>query len=342
MKVTTTHNNPILSEKEYLDNEWQADWTSSSASGPIDGAEDDAQFKKEMAEGEGEGEYYTAGGGSYLGMDGAEGDAQFKAEMAEGEGEGEYYTAGGGSYLGFRGKTRRLKGMSVKDRASSIDGPESDAQFKAEMAEGEGEGEYWTAGGGSYLGMDGVVDNFAAKIVRDGPITVKTDNPVYQDTALEAKQFMSNFMSEEVDVDVEEDSEFLGSRANRRARRNVRKGRGSKRNTKSRRSSGAPRKRSGKLKGFLGKVGNFAKDSGLLDYGAQQLQNRVRGGGVDPGMDPGMDPNFNVNPNPPIVTDDEGMSTTTKIAIGVGIVALGVGGYFLYKKMGKGKSKSKK
>ena len=257
MKVTTTHNNPILSKKEYLDNEWQADWTSSSASGPIDGAEDDAQFKKEMAEGEGEGEYYTAGGGSYL-------------------------------------------------------------------------------------GMDGVVDNFAAKIVRDGPITVKTDNPVYQDTALEAKQFMSNFMSEEVDVDVEEDSEFLGSRANRRARRNVRKGRGSKRNTKSRRSSGAPRKRSGKLKGFLSKVGNFAKDSGLLDYGAQQLQERVN---RDGGMDPGMDPTFNPNLNPPIVTDedeDEGMSTTTKIAIGVGVLALGVGGYFLYKKMGKGKSKSKK
>jgi uncharacterized protein (UPF0333 family) len=339
MKVITKFNNPILSEKEYLDNEWQAEWTS-NATGPVDGAESDAQFKKEMAEGEGEGEYWTAGGGSYLGVDGAEADAQFKKEMAEGEGEGEYWTAGGGSYLG-------------------VDGAESDAQFKKEMAEGEGEGEYWTAGGGSYLGADGVVDNFAAKVIEDGNLTVKTDNPVYEDTSMQAKQFMSNydgfemdasdfemsaFIADEVDVDEEMGSDFLGSRANRRAKRAMRKGRRSKRGTAKRRSSGGRRsggrrKRSGRVKEFFGKVGNFARDSGLLDYGRQQLDDRLnQRGDLDPGMDPGlgMDPSL----TPPVTTKREGMSTTTKIAIGVGVVALlGVGGYYLMKNMKKGKGK---
>jgi LPXTG-motif cell wall-anchored protein len=41
---------------------------------------------------------------------------------------------------------------------------------------------------------------------------------------------------------------------------------------------------------------------------------------------------------PPSFVKKTGMSTTTKVFIGVGILAvLGIGGYFLYKKFGKGK-----
>ena len=157
---------------------------------PIISSSEQSEFYNEQKYGEGMVEYETAGGGSWggtqYGIDGPdESDAQFKKEMAEGEGEGEYWTAGGGSYLG-------------------VDGPDSnDAQFKKEMAEGEGEGEYWTAGGGSYLGADGdgadgisdggqVRDNYTKKDFSVGGMTVKTENPVYEDSAVQLDEWMSS------------------------------------------------------------------------------------------------------------------------------------------------------
>lgn len=256
-------------------------------------------FYKEMAEGEGMGEYDTAGGGSWegtqYGVDGPDSsDAQFKQEMAEGEGEGEYWTSGGGSYLG-------------------MDGAESDAQFKKEMAEGEGENEYYTAGGGSWseaaAGSDGVSDggqvrdNFKSKEFSAGGMTVRTENPVYEDTQIQADEWMSSV-----------------SGATRRARRRS-------------------KKKSGgtfwdKVKGAAGKVA----DSGIIQnlMAGQQGQQ----GGFDNGM--GMDPSL-MNPQPlPPANTDTGMKTGTKIAIGVGVAALIGTGVYLYMKSQKGKGGSKK
>ena len=275
------------------------------------------QFYKNSAMGEGMGEYETAGGGSYggthYGVDGPDSsDAVFKKEMAEGEGEGEYWTAGGGSYLG-------------------VDGPDSnDAVFKKEMAEGEGEGEYWTAGGGSMLGADGdwsqsgskwrgtmssadgVEDNFKAKQISTGGVTIKTDNPVYEDTAMQEHEFLSS---------------FGGSKAMRRAKRASRK---SKRRAK---GSFGDRVSSG-----FGKV----RDSGILQTlgGALGMGGQGQGQG-NMGMQSGFDPMMNPNPLPPAPAP-RGMSTGAKVGITLGVLAVvGVGFYLYSKNKGKGKGGKK-
>ena len=283
---------------------------------PIIEAKQLTQFYKNSAMGEGMGEYETAGGGSYggthYGVDGPDSsDAQFKKEMAEGEGEGEYWTAGGGSYLG-------------------VDGPDSnDAVFKKEMAEGEGEGEYWTAGGGSYLGADGdwtqsgskwggtmssaegvsddgqVRDNFRKKEISTGGVTIKTDNPVYEDTAIQEHEWLSSFGG--------------GGRAARRAKR------ASRRSRRSAKGSFGDRLSSG---------WNKLTNSGVL----QSLGGALGGGqqGMDPGMDPSLMSPMPLTPMP----QQRGMSTGAKVGIAVGVIALvGVGIYMYQKNKGKGGKK---
>ena len=235
--------------------------------------------------GEGMGEYETAGGGSYVGtqygVDGPDmSDAQFKQEMADGEGAGEYWTAGGGSMLGADG-------------------------FKQEMADDEGAGEYWTAGGGSYINADGSVqDNFKTKSVSvDGDVTVKTSNPVYEDSTAQMNEFLSS-----------------ASGATRRARRRSRRAR--------RRSQGS----------FLDRVRSGAQkiaDSGVLQsVGANFMQGGANTGGFNT-----MPMSSTPLPTTPM-NQRQGMSTTAKVGIVLGVVALaGVGIYLYSKNKGKGKAK---
>ena len=219
--------------------------------------------------------------------------SQFKTKMAEDEGYGEYDTSGGGSWSGTH---------------LNIDG---DEQFKREMSEGEGE--YDTAGGGRWMGTqygaDGEVqDNFKTKQIGAGGLTISTENPVYEDTAIQEHEWLSS-----------------ASGPTRRARR---------RSKKSKRGS----KRGGgnfwdKLKGGIQKV----SDSGIL----QQIGGAVQGGmQEDPAYGIG-DTSF--EPTPIITTDPPktGMSTGAKIGIAVGVVAvIGIGAYFVMKNKG-GKSSKK-
>ena len=150
-------------------------------------------FKRQMALGEGEGEYDTSGGGSWSGthlnMDGID-DPQFRQEMAEGEGMGEYDTAGGGS--NFYG----------------ADGDWSQS------------GSDWE---GTHLSADGVSeggevqDNFTKKDIGVAGMSVSTENPVFYDTDMEQAEYLSSACGEE-------HSNLFGSKANRRAKRTRRKG----------------------------------------------------------------------------------------------------------------------
>ena len=258
---------------------------------PIVNFSQQQEYDMKLAQGEGEGEYDTSGGGSWAGTHSSlDGDAQFKREMAEGEGEGEYWTSGGGSYLGMDG--------------------DSDAQFKREMAEGEGENEYYTAGGGSWseaaAGSDGVSDggevrdNFLQKKFTAGGMTVRTENPVYEDSQVQADEWLSSV-----------------SGPTRRAKRNSRKAAGTT--------------FWDKLKGAAGK----GADSGIL----QNLTQGDSGGlDDDTGYDPGLTDTITLPPEDTDTGMSTGAKIGIAVGV-VALVGAGVFFYMKSKKGGKGKTK---
>ena len=188
-----------------------------------------------------------------------------------------------------------------------------DSQFRLEMSEGEGMGEYDTAGGGSnFYGADGVSEGGE---VQDN-FTKKDIGVNGMSVSTENPVFYDSDMQEHEYLSSacgEEHSNLFGSKANRRAKRTRRQG--------ARRKKGSFIDRTSA--GF-----NKLQNSGILASAGNLLGgNQQQGTGID---DPMMSDINNFQPTKP---PKSGMSTGAKIGIGVGVVALlGVGAYFLMKK----------